>query len=171
MEKRLADGPNDLVRIALWIDETTTRRESILAEATATDGLYIARSIPAFVHGLALDDHFRLLDAERGSFRLVKRSGELAIRVFMRGPLDRFEVRHIIDGFTQQGGRYEVARNSVDQAGMSLLLLSANVDIGFATLESLLGQLPPDACEWEYGNVYDREGRPLDWWNENRCTH
>nr|WP_091661044.1 DUF4265 domain-containing protein [Massilia sp. PDC64] len=163
----MEDVPTDPARIALLIDEKTDRREVILAVATATEDVFIARSIPAFVYGLALDDHFRLLNPERGEFELVKRSRELTVRAYLRGVLDRPEVKDLIDELTQKGGRYEVARNSSDSTGTSLLLLSANVDIGFAALESLLSRLPPDACEWEYGNVYDRDGVPLNWWNEN----
>jgi hypothetical protein len=156
--------PGSHVRVPLFIDEMTARREVILAEAAPLPNVFVAQSIPAFIYGLALGDHFCLINAEHGDFKLVKRSGQVTIRGYIEGTLDRPGVTKVIDETTEIGGTYETARNAVDGTGTSLLLLSLHVSHGFPKIESLLSNLPARGCNWEYGNVYDGEGSPLNWW-------
>jgi hypothetical protein len=153
-----------IVHLPIKTEGLGSRREVVLAEAQDEPNCYLVRSIPAFVYGLASGDSIRMLDRESGRYELCARGGQVTVRVFVGGSLDRPDVRGLIDRAVLVGGTYEVARNDPDGDGASLLLLSVDVRIGFAEIESMIAKVEGPDVRWEYGNVYDEDGASLNWW-------
>ena len=91
---------------------------------------------------------------------LVRRSGNLAVRVMSKG-----DVQALSEGLTplieQLGGE-------LDAESPRLLIYSLHVSLGFSTIEALLNNAMDDSSVWFYGNVYDpTDGTtPLNWWQE-----
>lgn len=162
-----ASPSGQMLRVPLYIDAATDKRDLILAETTSAFDVFVARSIPAFAWGLAYGDTFRIVDAVEGHFALLQRSGDITMRAYIRGTLDRPEVHALRDALGRAGGRHEIALDHAPGCmEHSLLLLSVGVAFGFPAIEALLGTLPASDCEWEYGNVYGRDGQPLNWWED-----
>ncbi|MEW5249493.1 DUF4265 domain-containing protein [Microbulbifer sp. 2201CG32-9] len=115
---------------------------------------------PAFVKGIASGDTIKV-DKHKQQFELVKRSGNLAIRVLCRG-----DSSALSDQLTPQ---LEKLGGELDLETPRLLVYSIHVSCGFADIEKILNQ----ACDgansvWYYGNVYDPEDgqTPLNWWRD-----
>ncbi len=136
----------------------------VLAKATDVPRVYELNSIPAFLFGVALHDTVELLDAESGAFNVIRRGGQVTIRLYLKGTLDRIEVTSLLDEITAANGYFEVGKNAKANSGTSLLLLSLPVNLGFPRIEALMAPFHDGTCQWEYGNVYDRQGLPLNWW-------
>lgn len=153
-----------VVRVPVEAEGLEIGREVILAEPQTEENCYRVRSIPAFVYGLAAGDTVRIVDPVSGRFDILARGGQVTVRVFVTGSLDRPDVRALIGAVSQAQGQHEVGRNDLEVGGASLLLLSLDVRAGFPKIESLLRIVEGPDVRWEYGNVYDADGKPLDWW-------
>jgi Domain of unknown function (DUF4265) len=114
---------------------------------------------PGFVQGIAAGDEFQILD-EQGVFRVLHRSGNIAVQVFSEVPVEPMvgdftrrvaEIGGVLDGRIEQG-----------------MVFTIPIQAGFQTIEALFNELVAAhaGMEWLYGNVYDpRDGMtPLDWW-------
>ncbi len=116
---------------------------------------------PAFVKGLASGDTIKF-EADSSEFSVVKRSGNLSIRVISRG-----DIYALSDKLTPE---LEKLGGELDTETPRLLVYSIHVSCGFTAIESILKRyLGGEAdCTWNYGNVYDpRDGQtPLNWWLE-----
>ncbi len=116
---------------------------------------------PAFVAGIASGDTIRL---EPGSqdFTLVKRSGNLSIRVISRDDIAKLA--------NNLGSALEKLGAELDTETERMLVFSIHVSCGFSAIEQCLNQhVGKDGrSAWFYGNVYDpADGTtPLLWWNE-----
>lgn len=123
---------------------------------------YRLRQSPAFLRGLASGDRIRFPARNEAGYELLRRSGNLCIRVLRRDDLDSVSM-----ALTPE---IELLDGSLDLQTPRLLVYSIHVSTGFQTLEVLLdrivGQFP--GTVWYYGNVYDpADGvTPLDWWQE-----
>lgn len=116
---------------------------------------------PAFLKGLASGDVIKFLPLA-GEFEIVRRSGNLSVRVFSRSNIAR-----LADALT---GELERLGGELDLETPRMLVYSIHVSCGFATIETLLnGAIAQDSeSMWMYGNVYDPvDGQtPLNWWQE-----
>lgn len=132
-----------------------------VAEAKSADEYRLLKS-PGFLRGLAAGDRIRYPVRNEAGYELLKRSGNLSIRVLRRDDMEM-----VAQTLTPE---IELLDGSLDLQTPRLLVYSIHVSIGFQTLELLLdrivGQFP--GTVWYYGNVYDPvDGvTPLDWWQE-----
>lgn len=114
---------------------------------------------PVFVHGVAKGDNVRLNTEER-SFEILKRSGNLCIRVFAKEDLGSIE-QDLTPKLEKLGGSLDVENDRV-------LVYSIHVSCGFQEIEKILNDYTGDATQsaWFYGNVYDPSDgvTPLNWW-------
>ena len=120
------------------------------------DDIYRVLYTPGLVYGIAAEDEIRLL--ADGEFDVVRRAGNLAVRVYSEGAIEGWaegfigEVQHLggrLDGRIRRG-----------------LAFAIPASVGFASIEALFGRFVSEhpSCHWEYGNVYDAAGKPLEWW-------
>lgn len=116
---------------------------------------------PAFVKGLASGDVVRL-NVDHKEFEIVRRSGNLSIRVFSRG-----DITALSDQLTPE---IEKLGGELDRETDRMLVFSIHVSCGFSTIEQVLNQAvgADGNSAWMYGNVYDPiDGQtPLNWWQE-----
>ncbi len=117
---------------------------------------------PAFVRSLAAGDRIRFPADNPAGYELLKRSGNLCIRVLRKDGIE--EVANALSP------ELELLDGTLDLQSPRVLVYSIHVSIGFQSIEILLdrvvGQFP--GTVWYYGNVYDpADGvTPLDWWQE-----
>ncbi len=114
---------------------------------------------PSFVQGIASGDVIKLHKEDR-AFELVRRSGNLCIRIIAKEDISAI-AEDITPLLEKLGGE-------LDFENERMLVFSIHVSCGFKTIEALLNDHIGDETEsmWAYGNVYDpKDGEtPLDWW-------
>ena len=123
------------------------------------DGRFRLLYSPGFVLGIAAGDEFRLLD-EAGKFEVIRRSGNLAVQVYSRDPVDSI-VGEATSRVAKLGG---VLDGRIERG----IVFTIPIQAGFSAIEELFKSLVADhpEMEWFYGNVYDpTDGiTPLNWW-------
>lgn len=115
---------------------------------------------PAFIKGIASGDTIKL-EAGTQNFELIKRSGNLAIRVFSRDDITQLA--------EDLGAELEKLGGELDMETPRMLVFSIHVSCGFEQIEAILNRhCQGDDAMWVYGNVYDPvDGRtPLNWWQD-----
>lgn len=116
---------------------------------------------PAFVKGIASGDVIKL-DKKEGQFELVKRAGNLCIRVFAKSGIEAIAT-DLTPKLEKMGGEQDFENDR-------MLVYSIHVSCGFADIEKLLNEHidEDEGAMWMYGNVYDpADGvTPLNWWQE-----
>lgn len=127
----------------------------------ADDESFVLVRSPAFIKGLAKGDQISF-DNDDKSFELIKRSGNLCIRVFAREDIEQL-AEDMTPEFDKLGGE-------LDFESPRMLVYSIHVSCGFDAIEKILNE---HICEdsnsmWLYGNVYDpKDGvTPLNWWHD-----
>ena len=113
---------------------------------------------PAFIKGIASGDLIKL-NQETKQFEIIKRSGNLCIRVFCKG-----DTAVLGDKITPH---IEKLGGALDTETERMLVYSIHVSCGFTAIEAILNQHTDGKDSlWIYGNVYDpNDGTtPLNWW-------
>ena len=117
---------------------------------------------PMFVRNLAAGDIFKLSDQDGHTFSIIKRSGNLVVRVFAKSQVDMLD-QVLTPQLEKLGGKLD---SSSDRA----LVYSIHVNVGFSEIEKILDSIMSRFTDsvWYYGNVYDpKDGvTPLNWWDE-----
>jgi hypothetical protein len=125
------------------------------------DGSYLMLHSPAFVRGLARGDSIELVSKRAGTFTVLRRAGNIAVRVYCKSDsavLDAALTPHV----TQFDGRRDIKSEH-------LLVYSIPVQAGFDSIESVFDQQLSGSADasWSYGNVYDEHsGEPMQWWQQ-----
>ena len=135
--------------------------ERLPVEALENNQYRLVKS-PAFIKGIARGDTIRLERDER-SFSLVKRSGNISIKVIARN----VGISTLADDLTP---KLEKLGGQLDFQNQRMLVYTIHVSCGFKTIESILNEYVGEETQsiWYYGNVYDPgDGvTPLNWWQE-----
>lgn len=128
---------------------------------------YLLLHSPAFVDGLAAGDVIELDDSLPAGFRLISRSGNLAVIVTFE------EEEH---KYSSQAERLEGSMKAIggtrDGGPSRMLVFTVPISAGFQPVEALLDgflqELP--GTHWWYGNVYEAgdPARPLNWWKGDK---
>lgn len=117
---------------------------------------------PLFVREMAAGDIFTCEEDNPADYKVLRRSGNLAIRVFRKENIGEVE-EHLTPEVEKLDGSLDL---KIDRA----LVYSLHVNIGFADIERLLDGTMAKFTDsvWYYGNIYDREDgtTPLNWWDE-----
>jgi hypothetical protein len=114
---------------------------------------------PGFAYGVAAGDEIEL--ADDGTFEVVSRAGNVAVRVFSSQSLADAEpsltalVESVLDGHLDGNIGRGVAYTIPIQAG-------------FPAIEQLFDEFAAatSGTTWEFGNVYAEDGSPIGWWQD-----
>ena len=134
--------------------------ERLQVQVQEDDSCQLVRS-PAFIKGIASKDVIKL-NKDDQSFEVIKRSGNLCLRVFSRQGVAQL-AEELAPQLEKLGGE-------LDFENERMLVFSIHVSCGFQKIEALLDDhIDEDEGQvWMYGNVYDpKDGvTPLNWWND-----
>jgi len=135
--------------------------EKLEVKLTDMGAFELLRS-PLFVRDLAAGDIFSCAQDNPADYQIMKRSGNLAIRIFRKQDIDLLE-QYLTPQVEKHGG-------SLDCKTERALAYSLHVNIGFADIERLFDSAMAKFQDsvWYYGNIYDRRDgvTPLQWWDE-----
>lgn len=115
---------------------------------------------PGWVYGIAAGDEFELTD-DQGSFRVLQRGGNVVVRVFSEAPVSGFADLLVAD-VSRLGGYLD---GGIERAMTFTIPISASLDAIDDAFTRFCTKTP--GLVWEYGNVYDDDGSPLNWWTES----
>ena len=156
---RSGHTPDDLATIGLLAAFKQTG-EPVHEELPARPlgaGVWRLMSTPGLVLGVAADDVVRVDDD--GSFEVLERGGNVAVQVYTQQP--QAEVEKLLAEVEGNGGwldGYHAGR---------LAVFTFPVTTGFEAIESIVSAYTRrHEEEWYYGNVYDDQDQPLNWWAE-----
>jgi Domain of unknown function (DUF4265) len=142
------------------LDESGKRRiEEVLPAEPLSRGCYRLLASPGLVEGVAAGDELELVPAEPAGYRVLRRGGNLCIWVYVPDPPPQeTDARLSRAGSSLQG--------YLDGGNTGLRILTVPVSVGFARIETVLEAVVAELgnASWAYGNVYDRQNRPLGWW-------
>ena len=134
--------------------------ERIPVKVLEDDSCQLVKS-PSFIKGIASGDVIKMNSNDQ-SFELVRRSGNLCIRIFSKD-----DIEAIATDLTPQ---LEKLGGELDFENPRMLVYSIHVSCGFDKIEGLLNDHvdEDEGSVWMYGNVYDpKDGvTPLNWWQE-----
>lgn len=136
------------------------RLEPVHAEPLGGLRFRIANS-PGWTYGVAAGDEVERTD-EQGGFKVIRRSGNLAVRLFSTAALPRDHIEALEAQVRERLGGW-VDGGLEDRARVFTIPATA----GFQEIEALFDPFVRDASiatgtvEWEYGNVHDDTGAPL----------
>lgn len=132
--------------------------ETVQAKTLGPNEYQLVRA-PSFVKGLASGDTIAF-DENDNSFDILKRSGNLCVRVFAKE-----NIASIRDDITP---RMEKLGGMLDFENERLLVYTIHVSCGFQAVEQIFNDhIDEDEGQmWVYGNIYDPEDgvTPLNWW-------
>lgn len=154
------------VRVPLRIDSNVISREIVIAEPTPAKDRYVLKSIPAYAYGIATGDLFEIADYESGEFFVLKRGGQVSVRLFVAGPLKPDKLTDFKKSILNCGGVFEIGKKARSSAETSILLASLRADLGISKIAELVKAFRFDNLKWEFGNVYDDSGK-LEAWLSN----
>jgi len=112
---------------------------------------------PGLAYGVAAGDVIAV--ADDGSYEVVTRGRNLAVRFFTEQPAAELEGQLTARVQTELGGR-------LDGKVRRGLAYTIPIESGFKNVEALFEDLvakTPGAI-WEFGNVYAKDGEPIGWW-------
>jgi len=125
--------------------------------APTNKGTYKVLFTPGLAYDIAAEDEIELFDG--GRYRVITRGGNLAVRVFSETQFDDSSEQLINAVVTELSGRLD---GRIDRG----LAFTIPVRAGFPAVQKVFGEYlqTNPAAVWEYGNVYDENGTPIEWW-------
>jgi uncharacterized protein DUF4265 len=122
------------------------------------NGEYRILFSPGLVEGIAAGDVIRLTDPRLGLFEVLRRGGNVAVKLGAPEPLEPFLSAICADLATLNG--------RLDGATETAAVWTIPATAGFPRIEQAMAaavaRIP--GAGWWYGNVYDDSGKPLRWW-------
>lgn len=130
--------------------------ETVLIRTLGAD-LHMVLGTPAFVEGIAAGDQIRLHAG--GSFEVVRRGGNICLLVVPDEAPAPDDLAPLRDAFDELGGIVELPPDR------RFIVITVPAAPGFDAVEAAIDDWTgPRGHHWEYGNVYDTDGNPLNWW-------
>ncbi|MBL1075818.1 DUF4265 domain-containing protein [Nocardia sp. 2] len=113
---------------------------------------------PALTYDFAAGDHLRVFDD--GRFEVLRRGGNLCLRAYPKSsPPSDVGIRTLTAAFDRLGGVVEMPSDR------RFIVITVPVTAGFVAIQDAIeGWATEHGCVWGYGNVYDEDDNPLDWW-------
>lgn len=148
----------DVIHIILHVEGSKTGGTQPVEVEACGSNQYRVLYTPGLVEGIAAGDVIRVTDEIKGYFEVLERGGNLAI--IWASPTEQGEALTRADQILSAVG----AR--LDGSIAKAAVWTAPVSAGFAVIETMMQQvveLIPESTWW-YGNVYDEDNQPLNWW-------
>jgi len=121
-------------------------------------GVYVVLYSPGLVEGIAAGDVIRLTDAAFGHFEVLERSGNVSVKWGARSELG--SKLNEADSLLQPlGARRDGA---IERAAVWTIPVSTGFEAIEAAMEAVVSLI--SGSSWLYGNVYDENEKPLNWW-------
>jgi hypothetical protein len=112
---------------------------------------------PVLTTGFAAGDRLRV--ADDGTFEVVHRGGNLCLVLFPASPPETTDFLRLTTAFEGLGGLAEMPPDG------RFVVITVPLAAGFGPVEKALTTWIDDRdCPWGYGNVFDDDDQPLDWW-------
>jgi hypothetical protein len=146
--------------INLYIEGTKSDTQPVEVESVSTDVYRILYS-PGFVEDIAAGDVIRVTDQARGAFEVIKYGGNVSVKIS--------DIESIINKLQSLDEALSKVGARLDGNLEHVAVWTIPVESGFQKIEVAIAK----ACEllkeptWWYGNVYDAQGNPLNWWQNN----
>lgn len=122
--------------------------------------VYDIKGTPALVLGCAAADRIRV--SADGSFEVVARGGNIALMIFPKANFIESNATALRASFAAMGGITETAPDG------RFLIVTVPANAGFSAIERVAKRwADANDADWHYGNVYDEDGRPLNWWRDS----
>lgn len=153
----LADS-HDHVQLLAGTNSSGAPVYELVPAAHVERDVYDIIATPALAFGCAAGDRIRA--AADGSFEIISRGGNIAVAIFTRTAPDEARTSLLRAAFAALGGTTEEAPDG------RLVVITVPVTAGFQAIERAVNAWVDDTDEWSFGNVYDEEHRPLNWWTE-----
>ena len=121
-------------------------------------GDFLVLFSPGLVEGIAAGDIIRVIDVATGQFEVVSRGGNVSVKWMARSPISKF-LNQADEFLGPLGARRD---GNIANAAVWTIPVTAT----FSAIEDAMNrvtELVPDSGWW-YGNVYDENDNPLDWW-------
>ncbi|HET6250414.1 MAG TPA: DUF4265 domain-containing protein [Tepidisphaeraceae bacterium] len=139
--------------------------ETVPAERIA-ENTYRVLATPGLAPGVAAGDIIVRDATDPLGFRVIERSGNVALQVFFEND-PRFDESQVTTIITAIGGWLD---GGIGNDGGHLRIFTVPIGIGFNAIEKAMQQISslPTFNRWYCGNVYDvRDGKtPLNWWDQ-----
>lgn len=122
------------------------------------DGHWRLLGTPALAEGCAEGDVLAV-DAE-GQFAVEERGGNVAVLSYPKqGQTLTAQAEPLRRLVGPLGGKVEVPDDG------RFLVVTLPVEVGFPAIQSAMNAWASESgCDWSYGNVYDENDQPLNWW-------
>lgn len=146
--------------IDLYIEGTESDTQPVEVESISPNVFRILYS-PGFVEDIAAGDVIRVTDQEKGSFEVIKYGGNVSVKISdIESIIDK--LKSLEEVLSKVGGRLDGNLEHV-------AVWTIPVKSGFQEIEAAI----TSACDflkeptWWYGNVYDAQDKPLNWWKNH----
>jgi hypothetical protein len=149
--------------INIRVDLTDIERFEAVPVERLPDGTFLLLGSPGFAGGFAAGDRVKKSSRDPEDFEIVERGGNVSVQVFLRsGKHEALEYFH-----QQFRGICRCVDGGLDGKNSGhLIILTIPVRVGFQAIQRMLAEIPAIVAldSWMYGNVYDQNGAPLNWW-------
>ena len=143
--------------INLIVEGSNGGTQPVEVESISPDVYRILYS-PGFVENVAAGDIIRVTDEETGEFEVVEYGGNVSVKISDTSPITEklAQLDSILSKiYARRDGNLE-----------HVAVWTIAVEVGFELIEASVAK----ACElldepaWWYGNVYDSQNNPINWW-------
>jgi hypothetical protein len=140
------------------MDSGSVARELVPAEQVADDE-WVVSGTPGILNGCAAGDRIRVHGD--GTFEILVRGGNIAAHMYALDPFPEASLLCLRQDFEPLGGMVEWP------ATRKFAVVTVPVTVGFPAIEGLVQSFTAqhDGAEWNFGNVYNDAGSPLNWWS------
>ena len=146
--------------IDLHIEGTENKTQPVEVKCVSA-GVYKILYSPGFVEDIAAGDFIRVIDEEKGIFNVIEYGGNVSVKIS--------DIENIIDKLQSLDEILSHVSARRDGNLKHVAVWTIPVSVGFQKIEVAVAK----ACNllkeptWWYGNVYDSQNNPLNWWNKN----
>ena len=147
----------DHVRLLAGANSSGAPVYELIPAAMVEPEVYDVIGIPGLVCGCAAGDRIRI--AQDGRFEVLRRGGNLCLVLVPRTPRRDGAIAALRSAFGRLGGVVEMPTNG------RFIVVTVPATAGFAAVEDAMETWASDNdSDWYFGNVYDEDDRPLNWW-------